>query len=364
MAKGSTANLEMFRKVSMQKSGGRPTLAQVAALAGVSIATASKVVNGRSDVAPDTRSRVQRILGDTGYSSPVGRAERHGQRGGPARRSMPAVLVLVPGIETMYSATVLNGIIAGGHSLSVEIVVRFGPTLRGGLIRSEAEEELPPDCVGIIAVTNAADRRWIPDAGAGMPVVAIDPGEHSPDDWMTMGATNWTGGKSATDHLLELGHRGIGWIGGPLSNEASAERLHGYRAALQSAGIALDESVERNGDFEFEFGRSAAIELLERAHRPTALVAANDEIAIGAIDGARSLGLRVPEDVSITGFDDTPQASWTTPKLTSVRQPLADMGRMAVAMILNTVRGSVPESRHIQLVTRLMIRESTAAPAE
>jgi LacI family transcriptional regulator len=139
---------------------------------------------------------------------------------------------------------------------------------------------------------------------------------------------------------LEIGHRRIGWIGGPPENEASAERLHGYRAALQSRGIPLDESIERNGDFEFEFGRLAAGELLQLRERPTALVTANDEIAIGAMTAARHLGLRVPEELSVTGFDDTPQASWSTPELTSVRQPLADMGRMAVSMILDAMRGT------------------------
>lgn len=175
-------------------------------------------------------------------------------------------------------------------------------------------------------------------------MVAIDPWQDRSPHWITIGSTNWTGAKSATEHLLELGHRRIGWLGGPRGNEASAERLHGYTAALQSAAIPLDESIQRHGDFEFEFGRLSAIELLRLCDRQTALVAANDEIAIGAIDGARAIELSIPGDVSITGFDDTPQASWATPKLTSVRQPLADMGRMAVSMITETVRGGPPQS--------------------
>ncbi|MFI8593103.1 LacI family DNA-binding transcriptional regulator [Microbacterium sp. NPDC078428] len=341
----------------------RPTLADVAALAGVSVATVSKVVNARSDVASTTRTRVLHVLGETGYANPVARAEADGYRRPavlPGRT--PQILVLLPGIETMYSATVLHGIIAGALSLGAHIVTRFGTGAHDSQLPPVADVMLPVDCIGIIAVTHTAAGLRSSDASTKLPVVAIDPWEDHPAHWMTMGATNWTGGKSATDHLLELGHRRIGWLGGPALNEASAERLHGYRAALQSAGVPIDASVELNGDFDFEFGRTASVALLERADRPTALVAANDEIAIGAIDGARSLGLSVPADVSITGFDDTPQASWSAPKLTSVRQPLADMGRMAVSMILDTVRGSAPESRHIQLVTRLIVRESTAAP--
>jgi LacI family transcriptional regulator len=344
-----------------------PKLAEVAALAGVSIATASKVVNGRSGVAPATRTRVLGILGDTGYVSPVSRPEPSGVAAGAPRQEAnrrPEIVVLVPGIETMYSATVLHGIIAGGISLGVEIVVRFGEGTRGVPLApsAEGEEALPSGCVGVIAVTHAADG-LLNRKAVDLPVVAIDPWQDRSPHWITIGSTNWTGAKSATEHLLELGHRRIGWLGGPRGNEASAERLHGYTAALQSAGIPLDESIRRHGDFEFEFGRLSAIELLERRDRPTALVAANDEIAIGAIDGARALGLSIPEDVSITGFDDTPQASWSTPKLTSVRQPLADMGRMAVSMITETVRGAAPESRQLQLVTRLIVRESTAPPS-
>lgn len=351
----------------MVKSRSRPTLAEVAALAGVSIATASKVVNGRSDVAPPTRIRVLEALGDTGYASPVARPGAKGYRSTLPRSEQgrrPQILVLVPGIETMYSATVLHGVIAGGLTLGVEIVARFGLSARESLVTSavDAEEELPSDCIGVIAVTHAADGLRLPQEGAGMPVVAIDPWKDRQPHWITIGATNWMGAKSATDHLLEIGHRRIGWIGAARGNEASAERLHGYRAALQSAGVPFDESIERNGDFAFEFGRVAAVELLQLRERPTALVTANDEIAIGAMTGARDVGLRVPEDVSVTGFDDTPQASWSTPKLTSVRQPLADMGRMAVSMILDTVRGTAPDSRHIQLVTRLILRESTAPP--
>lgn len=344
----------------------RPTLADVAALAGVSVATASKVLNGRSDVAPATRARVLGVLGDTGYSTPAMRTEPNGYRAGLVGQEhgrRPVALVLVPGIQTMYSATVLHGILAGAQKLGVEIVTRFGAEHRDGPTAREAEEDLPAGTIGVIAITHAADGLRLSDADAGIPVVAIDPWEAGPADWMTIGATNWMGAKSATEYLLEMGHRRIGWLGGRALNEASAERLHGYRAALQSAGIGLDESIERNGEFEFEFGRAGAIELLGGADRPTSLVAANDEIALGAMDGARALGLVVPDDVSVTGFDDTPQASWSTPKLTSVRQPLADMGRVAVSMILDTVRGSAPESRRIQLVTQLMVRQSTAPPS-
>jgi len=336
--------------------GGRPRLADVAVRAGVSVATASKVVNGRGDVSPSTRTRVLRAIESLGYRTPSARARAD---------QTPLILTLTDGIETMYTATVLHGIVSAGEAQGADVVVRFGvgPSVENAPSRTAQDKMLPFGCIGIVAITYGMRRVSHLELGAQIPVVVIDPSEVRAADWMTIGATNWAGAKSATEHLITLGHRRIGWVGGAPASEASAERLHGYRAALQSANIPLDATIETNGDFSIEFGMAAGVPLLSSPTRPTAVVAANDEIAIGVIEAARSLGLRVPEDLSVTGFDDTPQASLTTPRLTTVRQPLADMGRMAVRVIVENARGVPPESRHIQLVTRLMARDSTAPPA-
>ncbi|KGM17712.1 LacI family DNA-binding transcriptional regulator [Actinotalea fermentans] len=332
--------------------GARPTLADVAAQANVSMATVSKVLNGHRDVAASTRARVIRAIDSVGYRNPAARAHA---------AQMPQVLVLTDGILTVYTATLLHGMVAAGRSQGADVVVRFGI---GPHTDDDApEKSLPLGCIGIVAITYGMRSIGLLEAQANLPVVVIDPSEVQPADWMTIGGTNWAGAKAATEHLIGLGHRRIGWVGGPPESEASTDRLHGYRAALQSAGIPLDDSIETNGDFSVEFGRSAAPPLLGLENRPTALVAANDEIAIGVIEAARSLGLRIPEDLSVTGYDGIPQASWTTPRLTTVFQPLADMGRMAVRMIVESARGNPPESRHIQLVTRLLVNESTAPPS-
>ena len=331
---------------------GRPTLNDVAGMAQVSLATASKVVNGRPDVSPETRTRVLEAIRRTGYASPVRR---------PGQDEPGRVLAVMPGIETMYSATVLHGIVAGGETHGLDIVVHFA-----GLADESPSNARPPlpnpaGHIGVVVVTAGMQGIAPATSDTTIPIVAVDPTDSTPPHWMTIGATNWSGAKSATEHLLGLGHRRIAWIGptpgGPLS-----ERLHGYRAALQEAGIPLLREYERHADFTFGAGRSAAEVLLSLPERPTAVVCGNDEIAIGAINAARAAGLVVPVDLSVVGFDDTPQAAWATPQLTTVRQPLADMGRMSVSMILGAARGNGPESRHIQLATSLMLRESTGSP--
>ena len=331
--------------------GGRPTLADVATLAGVSLATASKVVNGHRDVAAATRDRVLGAVKVVGYVPPSARAHA---------AQVPQVLALTDGIQTVYTATLLHGMVAAGRDHGVDVVVRFGFGADGE--HQAYEEALPPGCIGVVAITYGMRSVGLVGARSSVPVVVIDPSDSQPPEWMTIGGTSWAGAKAATEHLIALGHRRIGWVGGPPASAASSDRLHGYRAALQSAGIPTDASMETSGEFSVEFGRSGGASLLGLARRPTAIVAANDEIAIGVIEAARAADLQVPDDLSVTGYDGIPQASWTTPRLTTVRQPLADMGRMAIRMIVETARGNPPESRHIQLVTQLLVHESTAPP--
>lgn len=329
----------------------KATLAEVAAVASVSVATVSKALNGRSDVSPATRVRVHRAAEGLGYRSVAERA---------TARFAPHVLALCDGIHTMYTATILDGIVSAAAAQGVEVVVRSGVRASAGPGHAYART-LTVGCAGIIAVTYGMRDLKLLGPDISLPIVIVDPSEVQSADWMTIGATNWTGARSATEHLIELGHRRIGWVGGPPGSEAATERRHGYRAALQSAGLPFEDALETGGDFTIDSGREAAARLLTTARRPTALVAANDELAIGAMDAARAFGLRVPQDLSVTGFDDTPQASLTSPKLTTVRQPLAEMGGMAVRMILDRSVASA-ESKHIQLATRLVVRESTASP--
>jgi LacI family transcriptional regulator len=181
-------------------------------------------------------------------------------------------------------------------------------------------------------------------------------------DVPTIGATNWAGGRSATEHLTGLGHRRIGHVAGRAGLWCSRARLDGYRAGLESAGLDVDPALVVQGDFDYASGFEGGTRLLDVADPPTALFAASDEMALGVYEAARRRGLRVPEDLSIVGFDDLPQARWASPPLTTVRQPLAKMGMVAVRTVLRLLNDEQLESSKVELATEVVVRESTTAP--
>lgn len=168
---------------------------------------------------------------------------------------------------------------------------------------------------------------------------------------------------AATGHLLSLGHRSIGLITGPPGLLCSRARFDGYRSALERAGLTVDESLVVPGDFHPESGLTGCDTLLDLPGPPTAVFAAGDRMALGAIEALRRRGLRVPQDMSLVGFDDLPEVRWSSPPLTTVRQPLADMGRLAVRTVLRLARGEQPDSPRVELSTKLVVRSSTAPPA-
>ncbi len=178
----------------------------------------------------------------------------------------------------------------------------------------------------------------------------------------SVSAANTSGADQAMRHLLQLGHRRIAQITGPAGWVATEGRRRGYRAALAAAGILPDPALEVEAIPEFEPGRKAAERLLDLADPPTAILAFNDNIAIGAIQAARARGVRVPEDLSVVGFDDVEYATIVTPALTTVRQPLAEMGRTAVSLLGRLLEDQRYETLHVELATRLVVRDSTAPP--
>jgi DNA-binding LacI/PurR family transcriptional regulator len=209
-------------------------------------------------------------------------------------------------------------------------------------------------------------------ADAHVPLVVIDPPDEPGGDVRSVGTTNWQGGLAATRHLIELGHRRIAAIGGPDQLWSCRARLDGYRSALRRADLPVDEELVRCGALTADAGLRRARELLGHANRPTAIVAANDAQAFGVLQAIAERGLRSPADVSVTGFDDLPIATWATPPLTTVRQPLAAMAATAFWMLTS---GAPPGSaappgaaaeriqpHHLELETTLVIRHSTAPP--
>ncbi|GAA0385390.1 LacI family DNA-binding transcriptional regulator [Microbispora corallina] len=330
-------------------------MADVARLAGVSPTTASKVLNGRSDVGANTRELVLGVMAEIGYKPTAARHEQTRER---------ALVTVLDIVESRYAGTVLQGILVAATSAQAELLLRLPPgeSIRTNRTAARAwmAEQKESGVVGLIALAVAVpDSVLLAAEDLEVPVVAIDPIDTTESQVVSIGSTNWAGGRSATEHVIRLGHRRIAWIGGPPGSAPSVERFHGYQAALDSAGITPDRALIRHEAFSVEAGLRHGHDVLTLAERPTAIVAGNDEIAVGVLAAAKELHIAVPGELSVTGFDDTPQTEWTAPRLTSVRQPLVGMGRMAVETVLGMADGVQPASRHLQLATTLSVREST-----
>ncbi len=336
----------------------RPTLELVARTAGVSKATASKVLNHRPHVSPSTRERVEAAIKELGYVPSTGSREAN---------SLREVHVVFNTVVNMYVMQVLDGVLAAASEHGVEVLVdslaleRRGPD--GPLSESWLRHLSARGRAGVILVTAelTSDQRTLLRR-LGIALVVVDPINPFDDKTPSVGATNFTGGVQATSHLLNLGHRRIGYAGGPPGSTASRERLHGFLSAMRAAGAPVDDRHVLETQFTFAAGLEMGSMMLSTPHRPTAVFAGSDRAALGIIEAARVQHLRVPQDLAIVGFDDTYATMPVAPALTTVRQPISDMGRVALRTLLQLDRGERPDSHHILLSTELVVRESTAAP--
>ena len=339
----------------------RATLRVVAHAAGVSTATASKVLNHRPDVAEATRLRVEAALREHGYEPTTG----------PRGPSPDRVVELVfDTLENPYSTQVQRGVLAAAQEMGMEIVVEElcpvdsasvkdpGARLTSAWTRAAARRHRFGVLTVALALQPAQVRTF---TRVGLPLVAIDP--LNPDDSViSVSSTNFTGGGQAAAHLVELGHQRIAHAGGPPDSITGRERSHGYRGALEAAGIVPDEALMLQGAFTYEAGVSMGLELLGRKLPPTAIFAACDLTALGVLEAARQAGLQVPRDLSVVGFDDTPPALWSAPPLTTVRQNMTGLGRVALRTLVELADGREPVSHRIELATSLVLRQSTAPP--
>jgi len=336
-------------KATVSGSPRRTTLAAIAAEARVSLPTVSKVVNGRRDVAPATRALIERLLD-----------EHHYARAGTRRhRSAGLVDLVFNGLDSPWAVEILRGVEDWGtvHSTAVVVsAVRHGNARPASWTSALASH----DTDGVILVTSELTGSQLEQLrNAGIPLVVVDPVNPPPPDLPSVGATNWAGGLAATEHLLGLGHRRVGAIAGPGDYLCSRARTDGYRSALERAGIPLDPALVRYGDFEHEGGFTRGGELLDLSEPPTAIFAGSDQQAFGLYEAARQRGLRVPQDLSVVGFDDLPITRWVSPPLTTVRQPLAEMGRTAAQMLGDLIAGVPLRTSRVELSTELIVREST-----
>lgn len=330
----------------------RPTLAEIAAEAGVSLPTVSKVVNGHADVAAATRARVEKLLGERRYRHPGIRRGRHAG----------LIDVVFNELDSPWAVEILRGVEewCSAHGMAVAVsAVRHGSARPASWTSALASH----DTDGVLLVTWKVTARQLRQLREdSIPLVVIDPVNLPGADLPGIGATNWAGGIAATDHLLSLGHARIAIVGGPERDLCSRARIDGYRSALERAGRGYDPALVRHGDFQYEGGLFHAAALLSLADPPTAIFAGNDQQALGVYEAARQRGVRVPQDLSVVGFDDLRMSRWFSPPLTTIRQPLAEMGRLAAEMLATLIEGLTPPSRQLELATELVVRESTAPP--
>jgi LacI family transcriptional regulator len=326
---------------------------EIADLAGVSIATVSRVLSDNPDVSPRTRRAVLDVVARHPYEPRSSTAE------GRPPRSL--IAVTVPRVQEHYFATILGGISEALDEAGLGLVLHSSRTdqpapswLRERLSPHAADGAilmLPPESVDELRLLQQA----------GIHFAVIDPRLALDEGIPCVAATNADGARAATEHLLALGHRRIGVITGPAAFAATRERLLGVEGALAGGRVLLERAIIAEGDWQISSGIEAARRLLALAHRPTAIFAFNDEMAIGVLRAAGALGIRVPEELSVVGFDDLDRAELVTPQLTTVRQPLAEMGRTAVSLLLRLLAGHRLEALRCELATALVVRQSTAA---
>ena len=337
---------------------GRTTIRDIADLAGVSIATVSRVLNDRPDVAPDTRETVLQVVREQGFNRNRG-ARMLSQRGRTG-----FIGLTLPLIADAYFGPMLSGASEALYEEDVRIIL--GPTLHQHDREVSLLERLVHESTdGAILMLPSYSKDELRALQArGYPFVVVDPLELPPEGVPCVSAMHASGATKATEHLLRLGHRRIGAVAGAEGWYATEERLHGFRAALSAAGLLPDPELVRYTDWQIPAGEQAAEELLSHPDPPTAIFGFNDNVAIGALNAARRRGLRVPEDLSIVGFDDTVQSRIVWPQLTTVRQPLAELGRTGVSLLMRLLDGQRVEALRMELSTTLVVRASTAPPRE
>jgi LacI family transcriptional regulator len=336
----------------------RVTVRDVAAETGLSIATVSRVLNGYPHVAPRTRELVQEAVDRLGPLAPVPRTAPARPGGTGTGTDTAAVFVRCP-----YQLTDYFGLIVSSVAETLQLHGRYAVLDAGEPAQQETVLPTLParrDVAGAILILPPEPGEQLRDLCAtGFPFVIVDPRTPPPRDVSAVSAAHFAGARALTEHLLELGHRRIGVLAGPQNWLAGKERLAGHNAALAGIGILADPALVRSAEPTIDFGHRGAAELLALPDPPTAVVGFNDKVAVGALAAAGERGLRVPADLSVTGFDDIDLAQATTPRLTTVRQPLQEMGRMAVSLMTRLLDRHRLDALHIELATELVVRDST-----
>ncbi|ALS27647.1 transcriptional regulator [Paenibacillus sp. 32O-W] len=333
----------------------KPTIYDVARAAGVSTATVSKVINGTGRISDKTRKRVTEIMEELRYQPSMVAAAL-------TRRSTSTVGLMLPDLANPYFAEIARAVEDRGHEFGFSLLICSTDN-------DPSKEEkylslMVQKCVdGIMIATSTGQDGLLRElAEQRMPIVAISRELPSlPVD--TVMVDDFMGGYMAGKHLVGLGHRRIGIIAEKLGASSSPERIRGCRQAMAEAGIEADDSLIAEASYTVDGGRKAAARLLGGGEPPTALFACNDVLAIGALQAAFERGLQVPEQLSVVGFDNTMLATITAPPLTTVSQPIQDIGRRAFDALLQEIRGEKRTKQRLVLLPELVVRRSTAPVA-
>jgi len=342
--------------MSVEMPSGEPasraTLAELAALADVSISTVSKVLNGRAGVSEETRARIEALLSDRQYN-----------RRSPGPNRAPLIEVLCFEIASSWAAEAIAAIDRLARERGVGMVVS-GTNDRQKPDLDWIEGVLNRRPVGVILVVcNLPDVQKRQLRSRNIPFVMLDPAGQPAPDVPSIGSADWSGAYAATQHLIELGHRDIGIVTGPEDMMIATARLSGFRAALESARIPLRPEYIRRGEFHHSDGITEGRALLSLPTRPSAIFASSDVQALGVYEAARALGVAIPSELSVVGFDDLKIARWAGPALTTIRVPIVEMAEQAVHVLLDLIQNRAPAFSRVEMATTLVVRDSTdAAP--
>lgn len=323
------------------------TIQGVAKAAGVSVSTVSRVLNGKVDVASDTQERVLAVIEELGYASNL------------AARSMRShknnlIGLIMPDIEYPYAVEIMKGVNRAIAESEFDLLVYTSGNVQKKATSTHEQQfvALLNNSItdGVIIVAPATS-----SFVSASPIVSIDPHNVYPN-YPSVHATNYQGAMDAMQYLFSLGHSRIGFISGRPELESAKRRLMGYREALSQAGIAADDALIVPGDYTAKMGVVGARQLLSLSPRPTAIFAANDQSALGVYEAAGELGLRIPEDLSVIGFDNIPEAQFQN--LTTIDQFLVEMGSIATRMLIKIINNEPLESSTCRIETRLVVRGS------
>jgi LacI family transcriptional regulator len=334
----------------MKSTKGSVTILDVAETAGVSVSTVSRVLNDKDDVSPATYEKVKTVIEEMGYTSSLA------ARSMRSRKSHLIGLV-VPDIGFPYSIEIMKGInrAIAGSNFDLLLYTTGDVKKNAAAIHEQHYVSLLNKSItdGVIIVASAAA-----DFRTDAPIVAVDP--HIPNpNYPSIHATNYQGALDAMSHLLNLGHRRIGFISGRPELVSAERRLRAYKETLQQAGIELDPALITVGDFTSTVGYDCTKQLLALPEPPTAIFAANDQTAIGVYQAAEELNISIPDELSVVGFDNISEAKFMG--LSTVDQFLANMGYIATQMLIKLIQGQTLDDYLYKMPTKLIIRGSSQA---